>query len=154
MSATKIGENTTNISKLLFFTINLHFVTSNQLSTYRKLNFPFIKSVYFAFFPQEMQKRLEQTKVYHPFSHFFWKETTHKLLKVTAARILFSHVYVITTTCFDVFYSMCYLKEIAFHESLSLLWDCLKRHVAAFFEASVFQEVRILCFISAITIRC
>ena len=29
VSATKIDENTTNISKLLFFTINLLFVTSN-----------------------------------------------------------------------------------------------------------------------------
>ena len=29
VSATKIGENTTNIVELLFFTINLHFVTSN-----------------------------------------------------------------------------------------------------------------------------
>ena len=38
MSATKIGANTTNILKLLFFIIKLHFVTSNQLSTDRKLN--------------------------------------------------------------------------------------------------------------------
>ena len=101
VSATKIGENTTNILKLLFFTMNLHFVTWNQLSTFRKLNLPLIRSVYFAFFPIEMQKRLEQTKVYHAFSHFVWKETTHKPLKVAAARTLFSSVYVITTTCFD-----------------------------------------------------
>ena len=38
MSATKIGANTTNILKLHFFIIKLHFVTSNQLSTDRKLN--------------------------------------------------------------------------------------------------------------------
>ena len=38
MSATKIGESTTNILKLFFFIIKLHFVTSNQLSTDRKLN--------------------------------------------------------------------------------------------------------------------
>ena len=132
--------------------MNLHFVTSNQLSTFRKLNLPLISSVYFAFFPLEMQKRLEQTKVYHAFSHFVWKETTHKPLKVAAARTLFSSVYVITTTCFDeCFYSMWYLKKIVFHESLSLLWEC---HVAAFFEASVLQEVRILSFISTITIWC
>ena len=36
MSATKIGKNRTNILKLLFFTINLHFATSNQMFTYRK----------------------------------------------------------------------------------------------------------------------
>ena len=46
------------------------------------------------------------------------------------------------------------LKDIAFHESLSLLLDCLKRYVAAFLEASLLQEVRISCVISAITIWC
>ena len=61
MSATKIGENTTNILKLLFFTMNLHFVTSNQLSTFRKLNLPLMSCVYFAFFPLEMQKKKTRT---------------------------------------------------------------------------------------------
>ena len=73
MSATKIGENTTNISKLLFFTINLHFVTSNQISTYRKLNLPLTSSIYFVFLPLEMQKRLKQTKVCHALSYFVWR---------------------------------------------------------------------------------
>ena len=36
----QIDENTTNISKLLFFTIHLQFITSNQISTCRKLNLP------------------------------------------------------------------------------------------------------------------
>ena len=44
VSATKIGENTTKILKLLFFIINLHSVTSNQIST-------------FVLLPLEMQKR-------------------------------------------------------------------------------------------------
>ena len=101
MSATKIAQNTTNILKLLFFIINLHFVTSHQLSTYRKLNLPLTSSVYIVFFPLEMQKRLKQTKVYHAFSHFVWKETTHKPLNVPAARTIFFSVYVIGTTCFD-----------------------------------------------------
>ena len=101
MSATKIGENTTNSLKLLLFTINLHFLTSNQISTYRKLNLPHTSSIYFVFLPLEMQKRLELTKVYHAFSCFIWKETTHKPLKVAAIKILFSSVYVIGTTCFD-----------------------------------------------------
>ena len=101
MPATKIGENTTNILKLLFFIINLHSVTSNQISTYRKLNLPLTSSIYFVFLPLEMQKRLEQTKVYHAFSYFVWKETTHKPLKVAAAKTLFFSVFVIGTTCFD-----------------------------------------------------
>ena len=89
----KIGANATNILKLLFFIINLHFVTSHQLSTSRKLNLPLTSSVYFVFFPQEMQKRLKQTKVYHAFSH--------RPLNVPAARTIFCSVYVIATTCFN-----------------------------------------------------
>ena len=101
MSATNINENTTNILKLMYFTVNLPFVKSNQISTDRKLNLPLTSSIYFVFLPQEMQKRLKQTKVYHAFSYFIWKETTHKPLKVAAAKTLFSSVYVIGTTCFD-----------------------------------------------------
>ena len=63
VSTTKIGESTTSILKLLFFTINLHFVKSNQISTYRKLNLPLKSSIYFVFLPLEMPKRLAQTKV-------------------------------------------------------------------------------------------
>ena len=48
----------------------LHFVSSNQISTYRKLNLPLTSSIYFIFLPLEMQKRLEQTKVYHTCSYF------------------------------------------------------------------------------------
>ena len=105
VSATKICENTTNISKLLFFTMNLHFVTSNQISTYRKLNFSLTSSIYFVFLPLEMKKRLKQTKVCPEFSYFIWKETTHKPLKVAAAKSLFSSVYIIGTTCFDECFS-------------------------------------------------
>ena len=105
MSATKIGENTTNILKLLYFTINLHFVTSNQISAYRKLNFPLTSSTYFVFLRLEMQKWLEQAKIYHAFFYFVWKETTHKPLKVAPAKTLFSSVYVIGTTCFNECFS-------------------------------------------------
>ena len=57
MSTTKIGENTINILKLLFFTINLHFATSNQVHTYKKLISPVRSSICFIFLPPEMQKR-------------------------------------------------------------------------------------------------
>ena len=70
VSATKISKSTTNILKLLFFTINLHFAKSNQISAYRKLNLPPASSIYFVFLLLEIQKRLEQTKVYHTFSYF------------------------------------------------------------------------------------
>ena len=101
MSATRIGENTTNILKLLCFTINLHSVTSNQIFTDRKLNLSFATSIYVPFSSLEMQKWLEQTKICHVFSYFVRKETTHKPFQVPAAKTLFSSVHVIGTTCFD-----------------------------------------------------
>ena len=156
VSTIKIGENTTNILKLLFFTINLHFATSNQMSTYRKLNLCFSSSIYFIFLSLEMQKRLEQTKVYHVLSYFVWKEMTHKPLKVVAAKPLFSSVFVIGTTCFDECF-LCYVITGGHNFSWKIivtLWFFLKLHVAAFFEASVLKDVCILCVISTITIWC
>ena len=44
------------------------------------------------------------------------------------------------------------VEDIAFHESLSLLFDFFKRHVASFFKANILKEVRILCVISVIII--
>ena len=60
--------------KLLFFTINLHFITSNQISIYRKLNLPLTNSIYLAFLPLEMQRRLKLTKVYYMFFTFSEKK--------------------------------------------------------------------------------
>ena len=57
VSATKIGENKTKILKLLFFIIDLHFDTSNQIFTYRKQNLPLTRSGYFVFLPLEMKKK-------------------------------------------------------------------------------------------------
>ena len=51
----------------MFLTINLHFVTSNQISAYRKLNLPLTSSIYLAFLNPERQRKLKQTKVYHAF---------------------------------------------------------------------------------------
>ena len=62
VSAIKIGENTINILKQLFFTLDLLFVTSKQIPTYRKLNLPLTSSIYFVFLHLEMQETLEQTK--------------------------------------------------------------------------------------------
>ena len=39
---------------VLFFTKNLHFITSNQIYTYRKLSFPLTNSTYLVFLPLEM----------------------------------------------------------------------------------------------------
>ena len=96
MSATKIGKNITNISKLLFVTINFHFITSNQISTYRKLILALISSTCL-----EMQMTLKKNNVCHASFYFVWKKPTHKSLKVAAAKSLFSSVFVIGATCLD-----------------------------------------------------
>ena len=43
----------------MFFVINLHSVTSNQISKYRNLNLPLTSSIYFVFLPLEMQKKTQ-----------------------------------------------------------------------------------------------
>ena len=101
MSATKVGENTTNISKLLFFTIHLHFITSNQISTYRKLNLPLSRSIFCLLTSRNAKK----TQTDQSMPCVFLQETTHKSLKVVSAKSLFSSVYVIGTTCFSECFS-------------------------------------------------
>ena len=49
--------------------MNLYFVKSKQVFTYRKQNLPLTSSIYFIFLALKMQKRLKQTKVYHSFSY-------------------------------------------------------------------------------------
>ena len=100
MSATKIGKNTTKISKLLFVTVNLHFVTSNQISTFRKLNLPLSSRIYFVFLPLEMQKKTQADQSMPSDFLLCLKRKTHKALKVAAVNSLFSNMYVIGTAYF------------------------------------------------------
>ena len=58
-------------SKLLFFTINIHIATLNQISTYRKLSLT--GRIYLV-----EQNQTDQS-IPHVFD-FVWKETTYKLL--------------------------------------------------------------------------
>ena len=67
----KIGENRTNVFKLLFFAKTLHFVTSNQIFVHRNLSLPFISSIYLFFLLLEMQSKFKKTKVYHAFFNLF-----------------------------------------------------------------------------------
>ena len=90
MSTTKIGGNTTNILKLPFFIVNLHFVTTNQLSTSRKLNLSLTSSVYFVFLPLEMQKRLKQKKNAMRFPTLSEKKRPTNLQKYQLQELFFS----------------------------------------------------------------
>ena len=153
VSATKTGENTANILKLLFFTIYLLFVTSNQIPTYGRPNLPLTSSIYLDFLLLEIRGRFEQAKVYHTFFYFVWKETPHEPLKVAAAKNPFlqcvCYWYNLLRWTFFILRDSRHYFSWKFIVSLRLL----KRHVAAFFEASVLKEVLILCVISTITER-
>ena len=100
MSATKIGENSTNILKLLVFMINLHFVTSNQISTYRKLKLSLTGSIYFVFLPLEMLKKTRTDQSISRVFLLYLKRIDPQTFKSTSCKYPFSSVYVIATTCF------------------------------------------------------
>ena len=72
MSATKIGENTTNILNL-FITINSDLITWNQTLTHKKLKLSFTSSIYLVVLPLEMWRGLKQTNVYQTFFFLFLK---------------------------------------------------------------------------------
>ena len=79
----------------------MHFITSKQIYSYRKLNLLLTNSIYIVFLPLEMQRKLKQTKVYHTFYQFVWKKMAHEPLKVASSKTLFSSVYVSGKSCFD-----------------------------------------------------
>ena len=59
VSATKNMRKQNQHFKLLCFTINLHFATSNQVSTYRKLNLSLIIGIYLVFLPLQNEKETQ-----------------------------------------------------------------------------------------------
>ena len=85
--------------KLLFFKLNLHFGTSDVISTCKKLNLLPINSIYMVVFSRWNQRRPIQTKAHFMFFNTIRIKTTHKPSKVAAVRNFFSSV--IDATCFD-----------------------------------------------------
>ena len=136
----------------MFFTIHLHFITSNQISAYKKLNLPLSSSIFCLL----ISGNAKQTQTDQSMPHVFLQETTQKPLKVTSAKSIFSSVYMLLVELDSVivFHSMWSLKDITFRESLSLPWTFFKRQFSTFFETSVLKEVRILCVFSTITTWC
>ena len=78
MSATKNRRKYNQHFKLLFFKINLHYGTSDYISTYGKLNLLPINSIFFVFPSRVMQRRLMQTKAYYKISLFSLKRSASK----------------------------------------------------------------------------
>ena len=100
MSATKIGRNTTNILHC-YFSKKFYSSASDEITTCGKLNFLSINRIYLVFSSLEMQRRFMQTKWYYKLFYYVWTETSHKTLKVAAAKYSFLSVYTTDTTCFD-----------------------------------------------------
>ena len=101
--------------QLLFFKINLHSGTSNQISTYGKPNLLLINSNYLVFFSLEIQKRFMDScrpiRILQVL-YFVWKTKqnkektlTHKPSKVASTeKCFFNSVYVIGTTFFNEYF--------------------------------------------------
>ena len=76
MSATKIGENTTNILNCCFS--QKIYILSHQIKYLyiKKLNLSHTISIYLVVWPLNMQRGFKQGKVYPTLFYFFWKEAT------------------------------------------------------------------------------
>ena len=119
--------------KLLFFTKNLHFAKSNQISTYRILNFPLTSGIYFVFLPAvEMQKTLEQTKVYYLFLTLSEKKQSTNFLMWQQQKPFFSSVYGCSNGT-KVFFTIC-VQSYFIHIQSSFLYSvshliCIQSHL-------------------------
>ena len=91
-----------------------------------------------------MQGRFLHIKVYYKRLYSVWKETSHKSLKVAAAKKSVPSVYVIDATCF--YESILFHVIIARHTNYTIIIQIYRyskvwcnHQVAAFFETSVLK---------------
>ena len=143
MSATKIGGNTTAILNC-YFKINLHFGTSDYISTYGKLNLLPINSIFWSSLLEKCKDWCRQ-KYTTSFPYPVLKEVSHKPLKIAAAKKSFPSVFIINTTCFDEGFSFHVINANSiFTQSYRYPEAWFNRHVAVFFQTNFWEEVRIL----------
>ena len=76
--------------KLLFFTINLHLMTLDQIYTYRKLTVPLTNIIYLVFLPLEIQRKLKG--IPQVFSLCVKKNDPQTFKSISASKTLFSLV--------------------------------------------------------------
>ena len=86
--------------KLLFFTINLPFVTLNQTPTYRKLNLPHMQYLFILL----TCRNARATETNQSIRFYCLKRNDPQTLKSGSSKTLFSSVYVIGTTCVDEYF--------------------------------------------------
>ena len=85
----------------------LHFGTSEQISTYGKINLLPIKSIYLVFSSRERKRRLIQTKIYYKLFYCL-KRNISKSFKSDSCKKSFPSMYIIDKTCFD----LCFLFHV------------------------------------------
>ena len=130
--------------KLLFFKINLHFGTSEYISTYGKLDLLPINSIFWFSLLEKGKEDWCRPKYTTSFPYSVLKEVSHKPLKVAAAKISFPGVFIIDTTCFNELFSFHMITANNIYKNLSYQEAWRNRHVAALFQTSVLKEVCIL----------
>ena len=86
--------------KLLFFKINLHFGTSEYISTYGKLNLLPINSIFWSSLLEKCKEDWSRPNYTTSFPYPVLKEASYKPLKIAAAKKSFTSVFIIDTTCF------------------------------------------------------
>ena len=115
MSATKIGKNTTNILKLLYFTINLHFVPLNQISTYRKVNLP--HKQYFLHLLTSRNAKMNQTDQNIPCVFLLCEKKRPMKLYKCLLQKPFSPVCMLLVQLASIFFILCdNWKTFTFHK--------------------------------------
>ena len=72
--------------------------------------------MYLVFSSRERQRKPIQTKVHCKLFYSAWKETSHKSLKVAAAKKFFPSVYIIDKTCFDKCFLFHVMTGIRFYK--------------------------------------
>ena len=122
----------TQYFKLLFFQVNPHFCTWNQISTSRKTKFTSCNlTCHGLFFPRNAGNNHTDQSILLAF-YSVWQESTHKPSKIEyAKKNVFSIVYVIGTTCFDEWK---WMKEIYFTWKATII-----SHTRAFCKQRVFS---------------
>ena len=84
---------------------NKHFVTSNQNSTHWKLKLPLTSSISLVYLTLELQRKLEQTKVF--LIYLKKKRKTHKIFKCSSCKTPFIHcVLLVNFASMNISYSM------------------------------------------------
>ena len=129
--------------KLVFFTINLHFVTSDQVSKYRKLTLPLTSIIYLFDSPLEMRKK-DSNKLKLIDTLLFLKRNDPQSCENAFLQREYYWCDLLELFLFHVITGWYYFS------SWLLLWDWCYCHIVALLEASFLKGIRILCVISTI----